>query len=58
MKTERILKVVKNDFKSNRVLPPDEPMPLNPPKFDDELIDFRNPGVKWFTSILKIDRSG
>jgi len=36
-----------------------EKITRNPPKFDEDkkhLIDFRNPGVKWLTSLTKYER--
>lgn len=47
------LKLIKNEFKTHRVLPKQEPKPLNPPQFEVELINFWNPNLKWFFSIIK-----
>jgi hypothetical protein len=51
-----LLKVVKNELKSEkRILPKQEPKPLNPPVFEEELVDMRNPGIKWYFSLKRFD---
>ena len=54
MKTSA-LKIVKTEQPEvKRVLPERKPKPLNPPQFKVELIDFYNPGLKWWSSLERI----
>lgn len=49
------LKIIKNEFReSKRLLPECKPKALNPPRFEVELIDMRNPNVRWFYSLIKM----
>lgn len=47
------LLLIKNEFKTKRVLPEQKPKALNPPKFETDLIDFWNPGLKWWMSVKR-----
>lgn len=51
-KPERKLHVVPDNPK--RILTPDKPMPLVPPVFERELIDFRRNGIKWLNSLVRV----
>ena len=54
MKTS-VLKIVKQEQPEvKRVLPEVTPKPLSPPIFKVELIDFYNPGLKWWSSLERI----
>ena len=54
MKTSA-LKIVKTEQPEvKRVLPEVTPKPLSPPIFKVELIDFYNPGLKWWSSLERI----
>lgn len=49
------LKIIKNEFReSKRLLPECKPKALNPPRFEIDLIDMRNPNVRWFYSLIKM----
>jgi|GEM_PF-5262269 hypothetical protein len=49
------LKLIKPDPKTTRILPDSKQMPLVPPTFEVELIDFRVKGIKWYTSLMRYD---
>lgn len=53
--TKPNLKLITNQLRSEkRVLPKQEPRALRPPRFEVELIDFHNHGLKWYTSLFRI----
>lgn len=50
------LLLIKNEFETKRVLPEVKAKPLAPPVFDEDpkhLIDFWNPGLKWWMSLKR-----
>jgi len=51
---KQTLRVIKNELRSEkRVLPERKPKPLNPPRFETELVDMRNPNIKWLYSLIR-----
>lgn len=48
------LLLIKNEFKTNRVLPEVKPKPLAPPVFEVDLVDMRNKNIKWYFALIKI----
>jgi len=51
---KQTLRVIKNELRSDkRVLPEQKPKPLNPPVFEVDLVDMRNPGIRWLYSLIR-----
>lgn len=51
--TKPLLKIVaKNELRTaKRVLPKQEPRPLVPPEFGEELVDMTNKNIRWYYAL-------